>query len=153
MQKKNGFTLIELMIVVVIVAVLASIAYPSYSQYVIRTQRADVQAEMMNIAHQLQNFKVINNSYKNAKLSNGTSSINFPAVGTSLYSIVLTDGAGLASTDSGFSTQTWRLTASPINTTVQKNNGVTCLNDLGQQFWAKGATSCVLSATSSWDGK
>ncbi|ENU5944243.1 pilus assembly protein PilE, partial [Acinetobacter baumannii] len=25
-----------------------------------------------------------------------------------------------------------------------------CLNDQGQKFWAKGATVCALSASSSW---
>jgi type IV pilus assembly protein PilE len=35
-----GFTLIELMIVVVIIAVLMAIAYPSYVQYMIKSRRA-----------------------------------------------------------------------------------------------------------------
>jgi len=40
-MKKNGFTLMELMIAVAIVAILAVIAIPSYTQYIRRGNRTD----------------------------------------------------------------------------------------------------------------
>ena len=46
----GGFTLIELMIVVVIVGVLAAIAYPSYQQYTRETKRADAHSALLRVA-------------------------------------------------------------------------------------------------------
>jgi type IV pilus assembly protein PilE len=59
----RGFTLIELMITAAIIAILASVALPSYQQYVIRSNRAAAQAEMMDIANRQQQFFLANRSY------------------------------------------------------------------------------------------
>jgi prepilin-type N-terminal cleavage/methylation domain-containing protein len=59
MSRNLGFTLIELMIVVAIIAILAAIAYPSYTSYRVKTNRVDVQAQMMNIAQRLQSYKSV----------------------------------------------------------------------------------------------
>lgn len=61
--RQNGFTLIELMITVVVIGILASIAYPSYTQYVLRGHRAAAQAEMMDIANRQQQFLLSNRAY------------------------------------------------------------------------------------------
>lgn len=47
-KKNAGFTVIELMIVLVIVAILVSLAYPSYIQYVRKSKRGEAQQLLMN---------------------------------------------------------------------------------------------------------
>jgi type IV pilus assembly protein PilE len=49
MGKAPGFTLIEVMIVVVIIGILSAIAYPQYSKYVMRSYRADAQQFIMKM--------------------------------------------------------------------------------------------------------
>ena len=47
----QGFTLIELMITVAIVSILASIAYPSYTDYVVRSNRSEAPLELVRLAN------------------------------------------------------------------------------------------------------
>lgn len=61
--KQGGFTLIELMITVAIVAILAAVAYPSYTQYIIRSNRTAAQAQMLDIANREQQFLLANRAY------------------------------------------------------------------------------------------
>jgi len=53
-MKKNGFTLVELMITVAVVAVLAMIAIPNYTQYVRRGNRTDATKTLMLQAQALE---------------------------------------------------------------------------------------------------
>jgi len=140
MKKYEGFTLIELMIVVAIIAILAAIAYPSYTQYRIRGNRADVQSEIMQTAQRLQSYYVINHNYTSATLDNGLTSKDYPS-SNAVYRIAL-----------NVNDQTWTLTATPKTTTIQSGNGAVILNSEGQKCWTKGQ-SCATSATSNWDGR
>lgn len=60
----QGFTLIELMVVVVIVAILAAIVMPSYQHFVRKGVAAQAQQEMAKLSEQLQRYKSRNFSYK-----------------------------------------------------------------------------------------
>ena len=60
----QGFTLIELMVVVAIMVIIATIAIPSYQQYARRAVAAQAQQEMEKMAEQLQRHKARNFSFK-----------------------------------------------------------------------------------------
>jgi type IV pilus assembly protein PilE len=47
-KKLLGFTVIELMIVLVILALLLSLAYPSYIKYVRKAKRGEAQQQLLN---------------------------------------------------------------------------------------------------------
>lgn len=62
-RRQAGFTLIELMVIAAVIGILASIAYPSYQNYVLRSHRAAAQSEMMAIANHQQQFFLANRQY------------------------------------------------------------------------------------------
>ena len=59
----GGFTLVELMMVVVIVAVLLTVGLPAYRDQVLRGNRAAAKAEMMDIANRQHQFLLANRAY------------------------------------------------------------------------------------------
>ena len=70
-----GFTVIELMIVVMIVAILAALAYPSYVDYVRKAKRGDAQQLLMNWSINQEIWRSNNPSYA------GTGDIAAPCSG------------------------------------------------------------------------
>jgi type IV pilus assembly protein PilE len=61
--RMQGFTLIELMIVVAIVGILAAIAYPNYSDYIARGNRSEGIAQLNDVAARQERYFAQNNSY------------------------------------------------------------------------------------------
>ncbi|WP_428353047.1 type IV pilin protein [Methyloprofundus sp.] len=59
----QGFTLVELMIVVAIIGVLGSIAYPSYMDYVLRAKRGDAKVALLGAQLAQEKYRANNSTY------------------------------------------------------------------------------------------
>jgi type IV pilus assembly protein PilE len=62
-SNQRGFTLIELMITVAIVAILASVAYPSYTHHLARAKRVAAEGLMQNVASKQEQYMLNARSY------------------------------------------------------------------------------------------
>lgn len=62
-RRARGFSLIEVMIVVAIVGLLATIAYPSYRSYVLKTHRSDGRNSLVDLANDMERYYFLNNRY------------------------------------------------------------------------------------------
>lgn len=80
----HGFTLIELMITVAIIGILAAIAYPSYTQYVLRANRADAQAVLMETAQFMERYYTTNNTFVGATVASVSAVSPKGATGTNI---------------------------------------------------------------------
>jgi prepilin-type N-terminal cleavage/methylation domain-containing protein len=63
LRRSKGFTLIELMIVVAIVAILTTIAYPNYRDYVIRGQLVDATTALASLRANMERYYQDNRTY------------------------------------------------------------------------------------------
>ncbi len=66
MQRQSGFTLIELMVTVAIIAILAGIAVPSYTSYIVRGKLTEAHSNLLAMRTKMELYFQDNRSYVGA---------------------------------------------------------------------------------------
>jgi type IV pilus assembly protein PilE len=69
--RSRGFTLLEMVIACAIIAILASIAYPSYTNSVQKSRRSEATASLLGIASQMERWSTEKSTYTTATLGTG----------------------------------------------------------------------------------
>lgn len=130
---QRGFTLIEVMIVVVVIAILAAVAVPNYTQYVQRGFRAQAMASLLQDANWMQQQFTVNNSYP------ATTAV-LPQNGNPKYSITI----------NASSASTFTLWATPAR---NDKCGTFTLDNTGLRSTRGDGTTPLATAADCWAGK
>jgi len=106
---ESGFTLIELMIVVVVIGILSAVAYPAYTDHMFKSRRSDAKTVLADIASKQQQYFADNKTYANT-----VAELGVPALSTKGYYNILMNGTG-AVVSGGVTIYTgFTVTAQPI---------------------------------------
>jgi len=140
----GGFTLVELMIVIVIASTLLAIAIPSYIDKVRKSRRVEAKTALLDLAGREERFFNTNNTYSStpADLGYGAVAASFPmAVGSNYYqvSVAFTPVA----VGPPLVAPTYTITATAINDQLKDTQCQTfTLTNTGLQTSTPNATAC-----------
>lgn len=132
-RKRNGFSLIEMMIVVLVIAILVAIAVPIYQRYIQESRRTSAKTGLLDVASREEKYFSTNNAYVNNLATLGYTgtgaNITVPnnAPTTDYYQITI-KLTGTTTPGSNFTA-----TATAINTQASDACGNYTLTDLGVQ--------------------
>lgn len=150
-RQQSGFTLIELMIVVVIMGILVGIGLPSYQNSIRRSTRADVQAALMGFAQAMERRYQTNYNY----LAAGTGGNNTGAPDPTVYaSQAPLEGQvfyNLTIAEANPTPPYFRIRATPIANSRQDGDGILELDSLGRRGWDRDNSGTIDAAEFTWE--
>lgn len=135
---QRGFTLIEVMVVVVILGILAAIAIPSYVEYVNRSRRTEAKTALLQVAQWQERQRTETGGYQTS-FPSGFTLNRVPAETTQAQTYAITLNTGATAT-------AYTLTATRAGSMAGDQCGDFTLTHLGVQSTANG----TLSATECW---
>lgn len=124
--RQQGFSLIELMIVVAVLGIIAAIAVPSYSDYQRKSRRSDAHKLLMQIVAKQEQYFQDNRSYSDDFTKIGSLAASSVAAGSvtsdnNYYTVTIALGTAAAPYYS------YVLTATPVAGTSQASDSCTTL--------------------------
>lgn len=128
-RSQSGFTLMELMFVVIIIAILAAIVYPNYTRMVQKSRRTDAHALLLRIAAEQERY------YTNFNRYTGDITGAQPA-GLGFAQILSENGFYTATAVTADANQTYQLTATPLGAQLGDNCGALTLSSSDQRTFA-----------------
>ena len=103
MKMQKGFTLIEIMIVVAIVAILARIAIPAYTSYLVRGKLVDAQSALTSGRVAMEQYYQDNRTYVNGTCPASTAYFSYTCTTSATAYTIKADniaGVGLGAANS-----------------------------------------------------
>ena len=93
-QPTKGFTLVELVTVILVLGILLGIGVPAYRNYVMRAKRAEAKTTLMRVQAQQEKFYMQNNTYTTDVNNPPPVGLGIPASENVYYNIAIVAGAG-----------------------------------------------------------
>ncbi len=140
--KARGFTLIELVVVVVIISILVTVALPNYRQQLVKTRRSEAQSALLALANALERRFTVNSpsTYEGAADDGNGGAVNTGAPLSSLFpsqAPINGDKKFYNLSITSASNVIFIIRAVPIAGTDQADDGYLELHSNGARVWDK----------------
>jgi type IV pilus assembly protein PilE len=150
-NKQGGFTLIELMIVVVIIGLISALAFPSYQSIISSSTRNTAQADLISFAAAMERHHASSYTYKGAgigganigqaKIFAAHSPSSEPAVNRK-YDLTIDDVS--------YNGLTYRLKAAPLLSGLLASNGALYIYSDGRRAWDADNNGIIAASEYCW---